>query len=68
MSVIEESEFYYPDDNEDINSDKEIVNFLKEKKSVNTERKTTSARQIVLRCSNWVVENDTRLNTGPSYL
>ena len=47
ISDIEESaEFYYPDDNEDINSDKEIVNFLKEQKSVNTERKTTSARQI----------------------
>ena len=31
MSNIEESaEFYYPDDTEDINSDEEIVNFLKE--------------------------------------
>ena len=31
MSDIEEStEFYYPADTEDINSDEEIVNFLKE--------------------------------------
>ena len=31
MSDIKESaEFYYPDDNEDINSDEEIVNFLEE--------------------------------------
>ena len=31
MSDIEEStEFYYPDDTEDINSDEDIVNFLKE--------------------------------------
>ena len=44
MSNIEE--FYYLDDNEYINSDKEIINFLKEQKSMNTERKTTSARQI----------------------
>ena len=43
MSDIEESaEFYYPDDNEDINSDKEIVNFLKESLLVLPERLSSS--------------------------
>ena len=41
MSDIKE--LYYPDDNKDINSDEEIINFLKEQKSVNTDRKATSA-------------------------
>ena len=40
-------EFYYPVDNEDIDSDEEIINFLKAQKSVNTDRQTSSARQIV---------------------
>ena len=41
MSDIDQSEIYYPDDNEDLNSDEGILNFLKEQKSVNTERKAT---------------------------
>ena len=36
MSEIDE--FYFLDDNEDINSDEDILNLLKEHKSVNTER------------------------------
>ena len=34
MNESDQSEFYYPDENENINSQEEILNFIKEQKSV----------------------------------